>query len=247
MIKKFFIAFLASTALLTSCSNDDDGIKEPNVETQNDLDDKAIKEYLADHYFHPLNGKPTAFDDIEGNDDDQYRRLEQDAKQIDGVWYVKNPDVAENAEGSVIKSNDESKILISYDLKTFKANTEAKKTYGALGTYGSSINLNDGSGVYDPSFYYVEIPAEQYKAGIRREHIEIKNLEKGLKQFKSTGTNHKDLYHFQGVVIIPSRLAFGREKAFTGTSLSDRYLRDISFILSFELHQVEDRKPASTK
>lgn len=241
MIKKFFIAFLFSTAFLTSCNNDDDGIREPNIETQNQLDDDAIKGYLHDHYFHPTSGKPTAFDTIKGNDDDKYIRLENLAKNIDGVWYVKNSDIVENPEGDQIISSEDSKILISFELKTFIASTENKNIYGSLGSYGSSINSGDGSGIYDPSFFYRPISEAEYKAGIRKEHIEMQNLTKGLKQFKSTKTSSKDLYHFQGIVIIPSRLAFGRGKAFDGTSLSEVYMRNISFILSFELHEVTPR------
>ena len=242
MIKKFFVALLATSAFFTSCKSDDDS-KELSVEQRNSLDDQAIEEYLEQHYFNPRNGKLVKFDTITGNDDDQYTKLKDIAiKDPAGYYYAMRPGVA--ADSATIVGNDESEILISYEAKYFQATNDSdyRYKYGSILDFSNSINVGDGSAMKDPTFYFYQLSDAQIENGVRREHVELPNFTQALKKFKSTGTNGRDLYNFQGVIILPSRLAYGRNKVYTGTNLSDRYYRDYSFIFNFELHKVTPRQ-----
>jgi hypothetical protein len=266
MIKKFFVTFIASVAFLVSC-NDDNSIRidaetKIPIAERNALDDKAINQYLEDYYFSPgdtVNGKViksgvlTKFDTIKGNADDKYPSLKSLAKQdAAGFWYAENPYQKGSATGKTIKSIDESKITISYYVQNFRATEKtslednpSQKFYGTLGGYLTSpnptYNYGDGSAVNDPIFYRYIPTATEEKNGVKREHLELKYFAEGLKHFTSTNRSKQDIYNFQGVIILPSRLAFARNRYFTGTSLSDIQYRDVSFIFNFELVDVEDR------
>lgn len=242
MIKKFFVTLLATAALFTSCKSDDDN-KELSVEQQNSLDDQAIEEYLEQHYFSSDNGKIAKFDTIRGNEDDLKPSLKSRAvKDPIGFYYVTRPDITAN--GPSIVSSDKSEILISYDVKTFQATTDDayKYKYGSIYNYANTINTGDGSAVVDPSFYYYEPTATETKNGIKREHVELKYFAEALKNFKSTERSGRELYNFQGVIILPSRLAYGREKMYTGSSVTTNHnYRNSSFIFNFELDKVTPR------
>jgi len=265
MIKKFFVTFIASAAFLVSCNNDDNNIRidaetKIPIAERNSLDDKAINQYLEDYYFSPgdtVNGRViksgvlTKFDTIKGNADDAYPSLKSLAKQdAAGIWYAENPYQKGSTTGKTIKSIDESKITISYTAQYFLATNKTKlednpsqKPYGTIGTYMSpTYNIGDGSAVNDPIFYRFIPTSAEDKRGVKREHLELKYFAEGLKHFTSTDRSKEDIYSFQGVIILPSRLAFARNRYYTGNALSDRTAyRDASFIFNFELVDVEDR------
>lgn len=249
MIKKFFVTLIACSAVLVGCNNDDDnGVNKETkipVEERNALDDEAIQQYMEDYYFNPKNGKLTKFDTIKGNDDDAYPTLKSLAKQDNlGIWYAENPN--HKGTGESIVSNDSTSIYLSSISTYFVAtnSTDYKRKYGYLGQfYYSSINTGDGSATQDPTFYYY-IPTEtEAKNGVKREHVELKNFAEGLKHFKSTNRSTNDLYNFQGVIILPSRLAYARNKYYvqsTGLTEYSTY-RDATIIFNFELPKIEKR------
>ena len=244
MIKKFFVTLLAATTLLTACSSDDDNKNELTIEQRKALDEEAIQEYLEDHYFSPINGKVTKFDTIVGNDDDNNTKLIDIAvKDPAGYYYAKRPDV--QAEGASIVDPDTSSILISYDIKTFQSTDDLdtySTKYGYISTYPNSIDTGDGSAITDPSFYKAKLSQTMIDNGVKREHVELKNFAEALKKFKATGTNGRELYNFQGIIILPSQLAYGRNKMYTTTSITERHqFRNTSFIFNFELHKVTPR------
>lgn len=250
MIKKFFVTLIACSAFLVSCNNDDDnGVsKETNIPVaeRNALDDEAIQQYMTDFYFNPKNGRLTKFDDVAGNEDDSFPALITLAKKDEaGIWYAENPN--HKGTGDIVESNDLTSIDISYNMISFRAsnNTEYKKKYTNLDTKSGSgsINMGDGSAVKDPSFYYYIPSTTEASDGVKREYIEIKNLGIGLKNFKSTKRATTDLYNFQGVIILPSRLAYGRNNVYYNNQISDRFdaYRDVSYIFNFEIVKAEKR------
>lgn len=249
MIKKFFVTLIACSAVLVGCNNDDDnGVNKETkipVEERNALDDEAIQQYMEDYYFNPKNGKLTKFDTIKGNDDDAYPTLKSLAKQDNlGIWYAENPN--HKGTGETIVSNDSTSIYLSSVTTYFVAtnSTDYKRKYGSLGQfYYSSINTGDGSATQDPTFYYFTPTATEIKNGVKREHIELKNFVEGLKHFKTTERATTDLYNFQGVIILPSRLAYARNKYYvTSTGLTEfSAYRDATIIFNFELPKIEKR------
>ncbi|MGV0979508.1 hypothetical protein [Empedobacter falsenii] len=253
MIKKFFVTLIACSAVLVGCNNDDDnGVNKETkipVEERNALDDEAIQQYMEDYYFNPKNGKLTKFDTIKGNDDDAYPTLKSLAKQDNlGIWYAENPN--HKGTGESIVSNDSTSIYLNIESSSFLAtnSTDYKRKYGLVSqiylTGWNSINLGGTSAVEDPTYYYY-IPTEtEAKNGVKREHVELKNFAEGLKHFKSTNRSTNDLYNFQGVIILPSRLAYGRNKVYSsGVGISDQLgaYRDVSYIFNFELPKIEKR------
>ncbi|WP_312921564.1 hypothetical protein [Empedobacter brevis] len=253
MIKKFFVTLIACSAVLVGCNNDDDnGVNKETkipVEERNALDDEAIQQYLEDFYFNPKNGKLTKFDTIKGNEDDAYPTLKSLAKQDNlGIWYAENPH--HKGTGETIVSNDSTKIFLNIEVKSFRAtnSSDYKRKYGLINTLPfpwGSIDFGDGSALVDP-FYYYSIPSEtEAKNGVKREHVELKNFAEGLKHFKTTNRSETDLYNFQGIIILPSRLAYGRNRVYGGANagISDQFeaYRDVSYIFNFELPKIEKR------
>ncbi len=250
MIKKFFVTLIACSAFLVSCNNDDDSVDKMTIESRNSLDDKAIEQFLNDYYFSPENGKLTKFDDKDDSDNN-YPSLKTLAKyDAAGYWYAQNPNHVGTGENIV--SNDDTKIYLSYQTTIFKSTDDltstdnsSKKYYGniTLGNGGATFNTGDGSALPDPEFYYFMPTELEVKNGVTRANRELKYFTEGLKHFKSTNKSTSDLYNFQGVIILPSRSAYARNRYYLNSTngLSDLTYRDVSFIYNFELVKTEKR------
>ncbi|WP_068598265.1 hypothetical protein ACF3NR_10065 [Vaginella massiliensis] len=258
MIKKYTVALMASSLLIgfTACKNDDDDKNEVEsyVEVsqaeRDALDDDAIQKFLSNHYFHPINGKITTKDTIVGTNpttginDDDYKTLDEFAqKDAKGVIYVLNPNAT--AEGRSVINNENDSILLHVEARHFRPTQLSTKRYyfNSMLPYSTTVETNIP--LKDPSFYYYPLTQSLIDLGYKKEYFELPNFVEGLKQFKSTERDPNDLYHMQGVIILPSRLAFARRKAFVGSGITDSGdigYRDRSFIFSFELLKVTDRK-----
>lgn len=240
-MKKWGLTILAFGLLFTACKNDDDNDNELPIEEQNQVDDDVIVEYLKDHYFGE-RGLVKAFNDTDSTDNDFPSLHSLGTKLPSGVWIVKRPEVI--AEGRAVEDNTQDSILISHESKIFKASyqnlTEGQKPYTSLQTFATTIN-GSGTAGWDPSFYHYHIPATM-NDNINLSHFVIEGFVEGLKHFHSTDTDGSDLYNFQGLIVVPSRLAFGRDLVYAGGSLNYAY-RDYSFVFNFELHRVIDRIP----
>lgn len=239
-MKKWGLAILALGVFFNACKNDDD-VDELPVEEQNQVDDDAIVEYLQDHYFDPERGLIKEFDSEDSTDNDYPNLHSLGTKLPSGAWVIKRPEVV--AEGPVADDNTQDSILISYEVKYFKASYqdmgEHGKPYKPLNTLSSTIN-GAGTATWDPSFYYVNIENLGLNDNINSSHFVMEGFTEALAHFNSTGTTGSDLYNFQGAIVIPSRLAFGRDFVFAGGGLNYSY-RDLSFVFNFELHKVIPR------
>jgi hypothetical protein len=240
MMRKWGILAIAFGLLFTACKNDDDNDELPQEE-QNQVDDDAIVEYLENHYFDSERGVIKAFDEEDEEDDDNPDLKSLGTKLSSGVWVVKRPEVV--AEGESADNNEEDSILISYNAQVFKATytdlEEGEKPYSGIATFDSTIN-GTGTPKWDPFFYHVNLTDAQTENGITMSQYVIEGFTEGLKEFNSTGTNGSDLYNFQGAIIIPSRMAYGRDFDYINGQLGYNY-RDCSFVFNFELHKVVPR------
>lgn len=243
MMKKLGIGLMALIFLSVSCSSDDDGYRDLPQEDQNSLDDQAIVQYLEDHYFNPERGTIKRFDDETDEDDDFPSLKSLGVKLPSGVWVVKNPNVT--AEGPSITDNINDSILISYNSMRFKASDEFTSDGGRL--YETYLNpfyntiYSTGTPAWDPIFYYRHITEEMTDMNIDLESFVIEGFVEGLKEFSATETSGVDLYNFQGVILVPSRLAYGRDFVYLGGNLDANTYRDNSFVFNFELHKVVPR------
>ncbi|MDR1877608.1 MAG: hypothetical protein LBQ84_08300 [Flavobacteriaceae bacterium] len=221
MIKKILLAgCIISLAFFSSCKSDDDEVKTLSIEEQNAADDAAIINFLDNYYFDDL-GKVTKFSDTVTSDDKD--PLSKNAKKDpSGFWYVVN---AEASAGDGENPDGENNILIHYTLKYFTA-TEGGNGYTYLYTASSSID-NIGVAQENP-FFYKKPENSTYDDN----YYTIKGIVNGLKNFKPTGKGKNDPYDkLQGVIIVPSRLAYARNSNYLG-------LADVTFILNFELYKV---------
>lgn len=248
-MKKWGICLLAAGLLFGSCKSDDD-VNEVSIEDQNQVDDEAIVQYLEDHYFSPERGLIKKYDEDDESDDEYPNLKSLGTKLNSGVWIIKRPGVI--AEGPAITTNAQDSILISYDIKYFRASnqdlTEGQTLYNSITPmqYGSTIN---GAGTpnwdltyFSPqSFYHVKLTQTMIENDINEQHFIMEGFLEGLKQFNSTQTTGVDLYNFQGAIIVPSRAAFGRDFVYWGGQLRNDIYRDLTFVINFELHKFVPR------
>lgn len=242
MIKKLGVGLLVLSLVFTACKRDDDDHDLPQDE-QNEVDDRAISDYLEDHYFDPVRGLIKEFDDEDETDDDYPSLMTSATKLPSGVWVVKREGVT--AEGQSVNDPKSDSILISYNSFRFKATyddlKEGEKAYAKYSASFANTIYSSGTPVWDPAFYYTKITQEMADKGINESYFVIEGLVEGLKQFKSTQTDGSELYDFQGAILIPSRMAYGRDLVYLNGQLDGVSYRDNSFMFNFELHRVVQR------
>ncbi|WP_295810860.1 hypothetical protein [uncultured Apibacter sp.] len=224
MIRKSFVAgYFFILLFLVSCSSDDNNTSSLSIEEQNTADDTAIINFLNSYYFDDL-GKVTKFSDAVTPQDKE--PLSKNAKKSSlGYWIVTNPNADKGINDS-LTADGKNNILIHYSLKYFIA-SEGGNGYSTLYTSSSSID-NSGIAQEDP-FFYKKPKNDTIKS---ENYYVIKGIVDGLKDFKPTNKSINDLYNvLQGVIIVPSRLAYGREENYTNS-------KNATFILNFELYKV---------
>lgn len=241
-MKKFGIGLLMISLAFTACKKDDEFNDLPQDE-QNETDDRAISDYLEDHYFDSEKGLIKKFDADDESDDNYQSLMAQATKLPSGVWIVKREGVT--AEGPSITDNLTDSILISYTSSRFKATyndlEEGEKAYAKYSTSFFNTIYSTGTPAWDPIFYYKDISQTLQNNGIKEEQFVIEGFVEGLKHFKATLTSGEELYNFQGAIIVPSRMAYGREFVYINGSLDPSTYRDNSFIFNFELHKIVPR------
>lgn len=243
MIKKLGVCLLIFGLLSTACKRDDDNNELPQGE-QNEVDDRALVDYLEDHYFDPERGLIKKYDEDDEEDDEYPTLMSTAVKLTSGVWIVKRESVV--AEGPSVVDNKTDSMLISFNSVRFKASyeqlAENEAAYEKYTANFTNTIYSTGTPAWDPAFYYTEITEEMANNGINESYFVIEGFVEGLKQFKSTMTNGSDLYNFQGAILIPSRAAYGRDLVYLNGTLDGSSYRDNSFVFNFEIHQVLPRQ-----
>lgn len=229
--------------ILFSCNRDDD--KGPNY-TEEELailDDQALEKVLQDYYFG-LAGKITKYDDIEGNADDAYPNLATYATKLpNGVWIVLHPSVTPSTP--YIQPNDS--LLVHFQAFSFKSerDSQGNGTYKTLSIPNNRFSSLVGAAVpiWDPFF----IHAPMYNTDDLPKYYEIEGIKDALVHFKPTQKEIGDPYFFQGVILVPSRLAYARHKHYTNPTPStttaglSEALRDHNFVFNFEVYKALPR------
>uniref|UniRef100_UPI0039A5246F hypothetical protein n=1 Tax=Ornithobacterium rhinotracheale TaxID=28251 RepID=UPI0039A5246F len=233
-IGKYIILCLVALLALASCEKDENPYDYLiPLKERNQLDSEAIVIYLKENGFNE-KGVATSLTLLPKGTPALYDLATQDET---GYWYVVNPQVSAN--GASPASNDKDSILLQYNLFSFipvkipNETSEKKYDLKVVPTMVESTINTTGVPMWDPSFYYINPNGNKSP-----EAYEIKALVDGLKHFKATDreAKAKPPVQFQGLIIVPSRLAFGRKPSY----LVSGY--DQSFILNFELYQVKARK-----
>lgn len=196
-------------------------------EEQNEIDDRALVKYLEEHYFD-TDGTVKKFTNEEMKSG-KYKPLSQFAEKDPSGYYIVKNENAQKATGRAIKDNKTDSILIQFDLIGFRAIGEENVNYLS---YSLVSTVNDsGLPQWDPAFYK---PSKDSKV-----NYEVKPFIDGLKKFKSLNKKATDTPYvdFQGVILVPSRLGYGRD--FNPYKVDGT---DLNLVLNFQIYQVVDRK-----
>jgi hypothetical protein len=243
-MKKIFLYILAGTLCFTACKKDDqvETFVEPDdVAVRNSYDDQAIQKFMNDNYLD-AQGNIKAFSSTDTSDDNQKKLSELSPVTLpSGVIYIVRTG-AQPSSGVTLDTNPESStatqiktmMRANYYLAT---NTDGNVAFNTSGVLLNTIN-GSTSPVTDPMFYYVKKNIKD-TAGKDRSYYEIEGLQEGLKYFQGfQNMSDGDAYNLQGVIIVPSRAAFGRNDHYNYVGYS---LKNTSFVFNFQIYKANVR------
>lgn len=237
MKKSFFFLALASIAL-SSCRTDQPVVEpEVSIETQNSYDDQTALDFLQTHYL-----------DAKGNIKNYVAPDTVNKKLADlipapvtlpsGVIYIVRQGAQPNP-GKTIGATDIIKLM-SITNSYVATNTDGKSTFVAGYPFRNTVN---GSGVpeVDPAYFHVKdevLANATTQEAKQRSYYEIEGFVEALQLFKSFDLTDESNYNLQGVIIVPSRAAFGRDPYFNYSNIS---YRNRSFVFNFQVYKTTAR------
>ncbi|SHK38892.1 hypothetical protein [Epilithonimonas mollis] len=241
-MKKILLGVALSVAVLQGCkkdNNDDEEVVQLTVEEQKDYDDAAIVDFMNTHYLDS-KGLIVAFDDTTDTDNNEKKLSDYNfVKLPSGVIYIVKPG-AQPDPGKDIATNDI--ISIMQATKTYTASKVNDKF--VLNNEATFVNNITNTGVpsVDPAYYYVKSSViknynDANKTNVGRDFFEIEGLKEALKFFRSyDNLDFASDYNMQGIIIVPSRAAYGRDDSIYGTIYANR-----SFVFNFQLYNTKTR------
>ena len=242
-MKKILLGVAISAAVLQGCRKDDNNKDETvqlTVEEQKDYDDAAIVDFMNTHYLDS-KGVITAFDSTITTDDNEKKLSDYVYTKLpSGVVYIARPG-AQPDPGKVVGTTD---VVSFFQVsKTYLASkVNDKITFNNETTFVNNV-ANSGIPTPDEQFYYYYVKKsvlDSYNKDknpqVGRDYFEIEGLQEGLKYFKSFDMDNSAEYNMQGVIIVPSRAAYGRDNSIFGTAYSNR-----SFVFNFQIYNTRAR------
>ena len=254
-MKKILFGILVATIALNSCKQDNyyNTPTLPNLDanTQNSYDDQAIQDYLNNNYI-TSRGKITS-SATDANDSSKNNTKLSDLSPVklpSGVIYIVIPN-AQPTNGTDVHPTDYITFQqAGYAMRAIKSDNKIEFT-----TPLNFFNTIDGGGVplVDPQWYYVKQsvldaakanlasitnPTAAQLATTQRSYYEIEGFQEAIQKFRSFNLDATANYNLQGIIIVPSRAAFGKDPYYnyTGTSLND-----VSFVFNFQLYSARAR------
>lgn len=241
-MKKIYLCLAAALLTLSACKKDrteEEAAPEIAQETQNAYDDQAAAQFLNDNYFD-ARGNIVSFSDADTKDDN-YPKLSSynPVKLPSGVIYIVRPG-AQPTPGTAIGATDKLTLMVNSTFAT-ATKTNDKVAYSNPLPFRNTISYSGVPDV-DPSYYYVKqsiLDGATTADSKQRSFYEIEGFKEGLMKFMAFNKSAEENYNLQGVIIVPSRAAFGRDPYFNYTGYS---LRDKSFVFSFQVYKAEPRQ-----
>ncbi|QCX52853.1 hypothetical protein [Elizabethkingia sp. JS20170427COW] len=252
-MKKILFSIFVAALAFNSCQDDNYYTQNtyPTLDeaTQKAYDEEAIKNYLENTYI-TSRGKITSSETDANNSEIKNKKLADLNPQTlpSGVIYIEIPNAQPNP-GVEIKDKDYLKFQqVGYALRAIES--DGKVQFTSPITFYNTI---DGGGVPldDPQFYYVkqkvldaaqklvdEKAATAVKAATQRSYYEIEGFQEGIKKFKSFDIADDVDYNMQGIIIVPSRLAFGKDSHYNYIGIS---LNDYSFVFNIQVYKSRAR------
>lgn len=243
-MKKIFLYILAGSLCFTACKKDDEVetfVEPDDIAVRNSYDDQAIQKFMNDNYLDS-QGNIKAFSSTDTSDDNEKKLSELSPQKLSSgvIYIVRNG--AQPTSGVTLETNPEATnatqirtmMRANYYLAT---NTDGNVAFTTSGVLANTIN-GSGSPLTDPMFYYVKKSVKE-TAGKERSYYEIEGLQEGLKYFKGyANLSDGDAYNLQGVIIVPSRAAFGRDAHYNYTGYS---LKNNCFVFNFQIYKANPR------
>lgn len=237
-MKKILLGIALSVVALQGCKKDDDEeeIVVLTVEEQNAYDDAAAIRFMDKHYFDS-KGLIVAFDDTVDTDDNNPKLSSYPHETLpSGVIYIKRTG-AQPEPGRELQPTDILSFMqVTDSYVSAKVNEEIM--FSGKTTFSNNVT---GTGVptLDPAYYYVKSSVLKnynttYNTTHGRSFYEMEGLQEGLKYFKAFDLDNSADYNMQGVIIVPSRAAYGRDaNVFNFTNRS--------FVFNFQLYSAKTR------
>lgn len=243
-MKKIFLYILAGSLCFTACKKDGEVetfVEPDDIAVRNSYDDQAIQKFMNDNYLDS-QGNIKAFSSTDTSDDNEKKLSELSPQKLSSgvIYIVRNG--AQPTSGVTLETNPEATnatqirtmMRANYYLAT---NTDGNIAFTTSGVLANTIN-GSGSPLTDPMFYYVKKSVKE-TAGKERSYYEIEGLQEGLKYFKGyANLSDGDAYNLQGVIIVPSRAAFGRDAHYNYTGYS---LKNNCFVFNFQIYKANPR------
>lgn len=233
-MKKRFLYLMFAAIALTSCRKDEvEIIPEVEIDVQNTYDDQAAQEFLQTHYFDSKG----VIKNFVSTDTVNVKLADLvPAPEIlpSGVIYVIKAG-AQPDPGTAIGSTDVIN-LFSRTITYIATKTDDKVTYASASIFRDNIG---GSGVpdIDPIFYHVKDDVLS-ASGQVRSYFEIEGFKEALAKFRAFNLPDEANYNLQGLIIVPSRVAFARDSHYNFNNVS---YRDRSFIFNFQVYKSTPR------
>lgn len=248
-MKKIFLYILAGSLCFSACKKDDEVetfVEPEDVAVRNSYDDQAIQKFMENNYLD-AQGNIKAFSSTDASDDNEKKLSELSPQKLSSgvIYIVRNG--AQPSPGVTLETNSEAsnatQIRVMMRANYYlAAESDGNVSFGSAGVLLNTIN-GSGSPVTDPLFYYVKktIVDDPKNSGLakQRSYYEIEGLQEGLKYFKGyANKDDGDPYNLQGVIIVPSRAAFGRDSHYNYIGLS---LKNNCFVFNFEIYKANVR------
>lgn len=237
-MKKIIFGFALLTLALSSCKNDSTETEATTVydaATQNSYDDQAAVKFLDEHYLDKRGNIKTFTTTIVASD--SLKKLSQlnPVTLPSGVIYIIRAG-AQPDPGKTIAVTDSIRLLSNTN--TYQAqNIDNVVSFNSAQSFRNGVS---GTGVLevDPGYYYVPQWILDKDTTKPRSYYEIEGFGEALRKFSAYDIPDSDNYNLQGVIIVPSRAAFGKDPHFnySGISLNDR-----SFIFNFQVYKTITR------
>jgi hypothetical protein len=239
-MKKIFLYSLVIFSALSSCRKDDPIVtyQEPeDIATQNYYDDEAAKKFMTENYLD-AQGNIKAFDPVDTSDDNYtpLSGMNPQTSPISGVIYIVRNGAQPNP-GTTIGNTDVLRIM-NKGLGYVAMSVDGVIKYSSPAAF---VNTIQGSGVpqLDPQYYYVK-NATMTASGKGRSYYEMEGFQEGVRKFLAFNIPDANNYNLQGVIIVPSRAAFGRDEHYPYQNVT---WRNRSFVFNFQVYKSTARTP----
>lgn len=238
-MKKIFFGLAIFALALNSCKRDvtDPAVVAPvyDAATQNTYDDQAAKQFLNDYFLDARgNIKPFTTTDVPSATNIKLADLNP-VTLPSGVIYIMRAG-AQPTAGTAIGATDVIRLL-SNTLTYQATNTNNVVAFTSPQNFRNGVT---GTGVpeVDPGYFYTKQSVLDADPTKTRSYYQIEGFSEALQKFQACNIPDSANYNLQGIIIVPSRAAFGKDPHFnyTGYSLNNR-----SFVFNFQVYKSDVR------